>query len=129
MLGTEANTNTNKSNEGESSQPSQSLPLSSQLLKGGNELEGMDDDIEKSSLLLEWNCTLKKFDDLSKSVLSKTMRSLKLKNLLITQLRNQNRTLITQNTVKKRNISYKTHILNLILPHFPLLSETFKRGV
>lgn len=107
MLGTKANTNatTNKNNDGESSQPSQTLPPPPsqpfQFLKEGNELEGMDDDIEKSSLMLEWNCTLKKFDDLSKSVLSKTMRSLKLKNLLITQLRNQNRTLITQNTVNK----------------------------
>lgn len=65
----------------------------------GNELEGLDDDIEKSSVLLEWNCTLRRFDELSKTVISKAMRSMRLKSLQITQLRNQNKALITQNTV------------------------------
>lgn len=82
-----------------SSSSSSSSQPNNKLVIEGNELEGFDDDIEKSSILLEWDCTMKKFDDLSKSVLSKTMRSIKLKNLQIIQLRNQNRTLISQNTV------------------------------
>lgn len=69
-----------------------------------DDVDDADEEFEKSSIILEWNYTLKKFDDLSKSVLAKTMRSLKLKNLQIVQLRNKNKSLIVQNTVKKKKI-------------------------
>lgn len=95
---TEANKNNAEETSVSPQQPQYRFPQNG-ANNEGNELEGLDDDIEKSSVLLEWNCTLRRFDELSKTVISKAMRSMRLKSLQITQLRNQNKALITQNTV------------------------------